>query len=609
MSAQPPSGGYSLFPNPNTKPPTVRRPPSRTRTSESRERSRTRAVSPETVHPVDSASSPRHERQTPQQRMQSPVERSQTPQDARRPPLSDPQNSPSNRELPALPREAAVSPIQRPAPIADIPPRSDTAFSQAQTLARSNSHRSRSSIAKLPLPHESSSSAQEQTALRSIFPQYNPEVSLDQQQYFPTQTSPTHIPRAVINRTTWYPEPEEEGREQQHRSPVRSAMSNDSAPRWPRRRIEPPIIPNTSTNEQMKSLWKVANGWKASSSEGRVYCMKLSQEKDAPIYTLSSTSQPFYSLRLDPTSASAYVTVNRHDPNKIYKAPSPTASSSASSILSGVVGHKDNGKGAENKHWQEVLATTLEEESRKHPPNDGLVALLYPQAAAKMALDRADDMTAVVTAETECARLVWDDDTSSHFLVHPALATPFCVTIERSPAWSRVEYTLEHHESPQHLAKLTRDGTGGGWLEVDTAIASKIDSFFIVDVAVTALLLVAAGDEKNFKVETFEPPPAPREPAGGERRLSKREEKKRAAAARKGKMEEFEIDVESQDSSFAKLEQVGKETRDRLPWPLRALFKLLSGLFKCFVWVLTIGFKALAMIVKGLARCVGVKSK
>ncbi|KAF4833423.1 hypothetical protein CGCTS75_v003877 [Colletotrichum tropicale] len=607
MSAQPPSGGYSLFPNPNTKPPTVRRPASRTRTSESRERSRTRAVSPETI---DSVSPPRHGRQTPQQRMQSPVERSQTPQEIRRPQPSEQHASPINRELPPLPSEE-VSPVQRPAPTAEVPPRSDTAFSQAQTLARSNSHRSRSSIAKLPLPGEPSSS-QEPAALRSIFPQYNPEVPLNQQEYFPTQTSPTHIPRAVINRTTWYPEREEDGQEAQHRSPVRSPMSGDSAPRWPRRRIEPPIIPNVSTNEQMKNMWKVTNGWKASPSEGRVYCMKLSQEKDAPVYTLSSTSQPFYNLRLDPTSASAYVTLSRHDPNKVYKAPSPAAGSSASSILSGVVGNKDNGKGTESKHWQEVLTTTLEEESRKHPPNDGLVALLYPQAAAKMALDRPDDMTAIVTAETECARLVWDDDSNSHFVVHPALATPFCVTIERSPAWSRVEYTLEHHESPQHLAKLTRDGTGAGFLEVDTAIASKIESFFIVDVAVTALLLVAASDEKNSKVETFEPPPAPREPAGGERRLSKREEKKRAAAARRGKMEEFEIDVESQDSSlgsFAKLEQVGKETRDRMPWPLRALFKVLSALFKCFVWFLTIGFKTFAAIVKGLARCVGVKSK
>ncbi|OLN82914.1 hypothetical protein CCHL11_08384 [Colletotrichum chlorophyti] len=606
MSTQQPTGGYSLFPNPNTKPPTIRRPASRTRRSESCERSR--AVSPETVYPGDTVSPARHGRSTPQQRVQSPVERSRTPQAARQPTPSEQHDSPSTRELPT-PFPAAAVPVQRPLPVADVPPRSDTVFSQAHTLVRSNSTRSRSSIAKVPFSSEPSSSSQEQPALRSIFPQYNPEVPLNQQDYFPTQTSPTHIPRAVINRTTWFPEPEEDGRSVQQMSPERSLAGGNSAPRWPRRHIEPPLIPSVSSNEHMKSLWKVSNGWKAAPSEGRVYCMKLSQEKDAPVYTLSSTSQPFYNLRLDPTSASAYVTVSRHDPSKTYKTPTPVASSSAGSILGGVVGHKDTGKGAESKHWQEVLTTTLEEESRKHPPNDGLVALLYPSAAAKMALDKPDDMNAIMTAETECARLVWDQDSGSHFLVHPALATPFCVTIDRSPAWSRVEYTLEHHESPQHLAKLTRDGTGGGWLEVDTAIAAKVDSFFIIDVAVTALMLVAVGDEKNAKVETFEPPPAPRDPTTGERRLSKREEKKRAAAARRGKMEEFEIDIESQDSSFAKLEQVGKETRDRLPWPLRALLKVIGGLFKCLVWLLTLGFRALATIVKGLARCVGIRSK
>ncbi|WQF87280.1 hypothetical protein CDEST_12294 [Colletotrichum destructivum] len=607
MSTQPPSGGYSLFPNPNAKPPTIRRPASRTRRSESRERAR--AVSPESVHSADQASPPHHGRQTPQQRVQSQVERSQTPQSIRQTQVGEQETAPNRREVPAPP-SVTVAPVQRPPPVADILPRSDTSFSQVHTLVRSNSTRSRSSIAKLPFPEGPSSSSQEQPALRSIFPRYNPEVPLNQQDYFPTQTSPTHIPRAVINRTTWYPDPEGDGQINQHRSPVRSPLNGGSTQRWPRRNIEPPVIPSVSTNEHMKSLWKVSNGWKAPPSEGRVYCMKLSQEKDAPIYTLSSSSQPFYSLRLDPTSASAYVTLSRHDPAKVYKVPNPTASSSASSILSGVVGHKDNGKAADGKHWQEVLTTTLEEESRKHPPNDGLVALLYPLAAAKMALDKPDDMNAIMTAETECARLVWDEDSGSHFLVHPALATPFCVTIERSPAWSRVEYTLEHHESPQHLAKLTRDGTGSGHLEVDTAIAAKIDSFFLVDVAVTALLLVAVADEKNTRIETFEPPPAPQEPAGGERRLSRREEKKRAAAAaRRGKMEEFEIDIESQDSSFAKLEQAGKEARDGLPWPLRALFKVVAGLFKCLVWFLTLGFKALAAIVKGLARCLGVKSE
>lgn len=346
--------------------------------------------------------------------------------------------------------------------------------------------------------------------------------------------------------------------------------------------------------------------------------MKFSQEKDAPVYTLSSTSQPFYNLRIDPTSASAYVTLTRHDPNKLHKAPRPDANSSASSILSGVVGHgssnsnSSSSKLADNKNWQEALSTALEEESRKHPPNDGLVALLMPSPATKMAIEKANDASAVLTAERECGRLVWDEDTSNHFLVHPALATPFCITVERSPAWSRTEYTLEHHESPQHLAKLTRDGTGGGWLEVDTGIASKIESYFIIDVAVTALLLVASADEKNTPAaEVFEPPP-PLVLAGRDERRwsrsSKREERmNKKEEKKKRKMESFEIDVESQNESLGKTKTKTKDSEHKLPFLIRVVVKLTKGLFACIIWILTIGFKCVGGVFKLLYKCVGSK--
>lgn len=519
--------------------------------------------------------------------------------------------------------------MQQPRPANDVPVRSETAFSEANTLVRSNSGRSRSSIAKLPFPDDpSSSSGNRPQPLRSIFPTYNPEVSLDRQEYVPTQMSPSRIPRAVISRQTYHGDPNEEDEEEEEptrgrpvRSPVRSPMSIDtSGQQWPPRAARnPPTIPKPCSTEQLKSLWKVTNGWKASSSEGRVYCMKLAQERDAPVYTLSSSSaQPFYNIRLDPTSVSAYVTVTRHDPSKPYKAPKAKqgTNSSSSSIRSGHDGATSSTPApkTDGKHWHEALNTTLEEESRKHPPNDGLVALLMPTPATRMALEKADDPSAVFMAERECARLVWDEDSGSHFLVHPALATPFCVTVERSPAWSRTEYTLEHHESPQHLAKLTRDGTGGGWIELDTGIASKIESFYIIDVAVTALLLVAAADERKnpqtmaTATESFEPPPAPaaavtrgRE-GGALSKLGFRDDKKR-----KGKMEEFEIDVESQDESLGKGRRKEKAAEDKLPFLIRVIVKLAKGLFKCFIFILTVAAKCVGCLFKGCYSCVGSK--
>ncbi|KAJ4266046.1 hypothetical protein NW762_004019 [Fusarium torreyae] len=591
----PTPGGFSLFPSPNSSkpPPVSRNQTPRPRRSESRERraptpSDRRAVTPQAMSPErsqspQSVSPPRNGRQTPQNRSVTPIE-----------------FDPIHQQ-----QEQRPAKVQRPRPTVQIPGRPDTGH--GITLVRSSSDRSRSSIAKPPLGGESSAAQ----PLRSIFPAYNPEVPLGQQNYVPTEVQPPQVPRAVISRQTYHETPATTTA--RNPPPIISPMSVQSAQTsWPHRAVqqqEPPLVPTVSTNEQLKNYWKVANGWQASASEGRVYCMKLTQEKDAPVYSLSSASQPFYNLRLDPTSASAYVTLTRHDPNKPYKAPKVEPSSSASSIISGVVGHNSNGSGSkvtDTKHWQEALTTTLEEESRRHPPNDGLVALLMPSPATKMAIERSQDPSSVMLAERECGRLVWDEDSSHHFLVHPALATPFCVTIERSPSWSRVEYTLEHNESPQHLAKLTRDGTGAGWLEIDTGIASKIESYFIVDVAVTALLLVASADEKNTPaVEVFEPPPPLILTAKQEKRLSKigkREEKKEK---KKRNMEAFEIDVESQDESLGKGKP--KEAEDKLPFLIRVIVKILKGLFHCFIWILTIAFKCFGGVFKAAYKCVGSK--
>ncbi|CCT64899.1 uncharacterized protein FFB20_11646 [Fusarium fujikuroi] len=590
----PTPGGFSLFPSPNSSkpPPVSRNQTPKPRRSESRERRAPtpsdrraptpNAATPQAMTPEPRPASPRNGRQTPQNRAHTPIE-----------------FEPVQSEPPKPVK------VQRPRPTVQIPGRSDTGFAQGNTLVRSSSDRSRSSIAKPPLGGETTAQP-----LRSIFPAYNPEVPLGQQNYVPTDIQPTQMPRAVISRQTYHETPAGSAPRNPIRSPVISPMSVQSAQStWPHRNVqqqEPPLIPTVSSNEQLKNYWKVANGWQASPSEGRVYCMKLAQEKDAPVYSLSSTSQPFYNLRIDPTSASAYVTLTRHDPNKPYKAPKPEASSSASSIISGVVGHNSNSSGTkvtDTKHWQEALTTTLEEESRRHPPNDGLVALLMPTPATKMAIERAQDPQSVMLAERECARLVWDEDSSHHFLVHPSLATPFCVTIERSPSWSRVEYTLEHNESPQHLAKLTRDGTGGGWLEIDTGIAAKIESYFIVDVAVTALLLVASADEKNMPAtEVFEPPPPLILTAKQEKRLSKigkRDERK------KRHMESFEIDVESQNESLGKSKP--REKEDKLPFLIRVIVKIVKGLFACFIWILTISFKCVGFAFKGCYKCVGSK--
>jgi hypothetical protein len=621
MASQSSSGGasFSLFPNPNFSKPMPRTGQTpRSRRSESRER---RAVTPQqqlqdsraptpdasSSSVLASVSSPQNGRQTPQQRTHTPLEINHPLEAVSEAALDHSPPSAANIEEPPLDTPGAD--CSRPRLTIEVPRQPNAPVLPPQVVAGGNSNPPQNYIAKPLLLFDSPPTfAPPPTAppaMRSMFPTYNPDLPLDQQNYGPIQMNPS-MPRAVVSRQSYFEDPEAAS----ERPPVRSPPF-----RVPTRPQNPPVIPAISTTEQLQDLWKVTNGWQASGSEGRVYCLKLTQQKDAPVYTLSSDSQPFYNLRLDPTSASAYVSLSRHDPSKVYKAPKST-SGSPGSIFNGVL--SGNNRASDNKHWQEALTTTLEEESRKHSPNDGLAALLMPCAATKIVLDRADDPVTVAAAERECARLVWDDDSASYYLVHPALATPFCVTVENCAAWSRVEYTLEHHESPQHLAKLTRDGTGTGWLEIDTGVASKIESFYIVDVAVTALLLVAAMEEKNspnIVIEAFEAPPVP-EPPRQSRSLSSalsrhrdddsKKSKKEKKDKKRQRMEQFEIDIESQDDSLGKGSKKA-EADDKLPFVIRAIVKLVKGLFNCFIWILTIGFACVKGVFKVFYKCVGSK--
>lgn len=155
---------------------------------------------------------------------------------------------------------------------------------------------------------------------------------------------------------------------------------------------------------------------------------------------------------------------------------------------------------------------------------------------------------------------------------------------------------------PQNLVRLVRDGVGGGFLEVDTGVAARIDCFYIVDVAICAVLLVAISDEKDRKVEIFDAPPPSFAPIGFQSPKSPRIGSilGKSKAKKEVKMEEFEMDLESQDSMKGKKDkdkEKGKE--EKIP----GFFGLIWMLLKCFVWTITIFFKALAKIIIGLSKC------
>ena len=555
-----------------------------------------RGVSPA---PKDTQPQSTSGRQTPQSSQQTTLNDRQTPSQAnassgRQNPQSSP---PKGRQTPQTGRETPqqgsrthqagrVSPINVSSQINNglSIPRSQTSFSEAPTLVRRDSNASNTSATNIAT---NTTSPREEPMIRSIFPTYHPEIPLEHQPYFPTQTSPAHIPRTIINRQPYSPSIASGRSAAGLQSPLPLGAA---AGRFPQG-VQDEAVLEPSSTEELKELWKVTNGWRVSASEGRSFCLRMTSALEEPVHTLSSSSQPFYTLRLDPTSTSAQMTMTRQDPNKPAKGDGSPKLLTSSKPNTGI----------------EVMTTTLEEHARRLPPNDGLVALLYPRAASNMAIDlinkanRTDSEQVLAAAERECGRLVWDEDSKRYYLVHPALSTPFVVAITTTPAWSRAEYVLEHSQLPRNLVRLVRDGSGSGYLEVDTAVASKIDCFYVVDVAICAIMLVAIAEEKKTNVERFDAPPS----LGPGSPLSPKMPKKAKKADRKSvTMEEFELDLESQSSLKLKKEKhKQKDGDEKVP----GFFGLCWMLVKCFFWAIGMFFKALwkcmVLMGKGLTYC------
>ena len=520
----------------------------------------------------------------PQSPPQSAIDRSESPfGDGRQSALDGRQSAMGGRSTPQGGRRtpqlerSTPSPITLPPPIhaASEIPRSHTSFSEAPTLVRSNSnssHNSRQGILNTSPPRS-------EPVMHSIFPRYNPDVPLEHQPYYPTQTSPTHIPKTVINRRPYSPSIGDDANRSMLglQSPAPVGIAPGHFPRG----VQDETFIEPSSNDEMKELWKVTNGWRVSASEGRSFNLKMTSSVEEPVHTLSSATQAFYTLRLIPTSTSAQMTMTRQDPNKTVKESSPRLGSSKPSTA------------------LEVMSSTLEETARRLPPNDGLVALLYPRAASNMVIElankpnRQDQEQIQEAAERECGRLVWDEDSKRYYLVHPAMATPFHVSIHSSPAWSKVEYTLEHPELPRNVVRLVRDGAGSGYLEIDTGVAAKIDCFYIVDVAICAIMLVAIAEEKTRAAERFDAPPILSLASPGGKKS--RRESKMSKWEKDPKMEEFEMDLESQSSMR---EKMGKK-EEKIP----GFFGLIWMLIKCFVWTLTMLFKALAKCIIFVSSC------
>ncbi|KAB8259179.1 hypothetical protein BDV32DRAFT_159424 [Aspergillus pseudonomiae] len=227
--------------------------------------------------------------------------------------------------------------------------------------------------------------------MRSIFPQYNPNVPLSQQQYYPqlSTNTRTHRPKEL----PFTPPPE-----------IDRALGPKTVPasvmNFPAGVLDQVEIQYSSTTE-LRSLWEAANGQRPQDLAGN-FNLRVART-EAETYTFGDPHAPFYKMQTYSTNELSITRTNPSKPN--------------SSIP--------------------IMMLKLEDR-RREPPNDGLVSILFSRLAAMLAIDEAEVLARkrhlgpLEAAEAEgkalkraaaqeSCRLSWNNAKQLYELHHPSL--------------------------------------------------------------------------------------------------------------------------------------------------------------------------------------------
>ena len=423
-----------------------------------------------------------------------------------------------------------------------------------------------------------------------MFPKYNPDLPLTQQQYRPSQTSPTHIPRAFLSKGAASPAPTDITPRDSKKGFASGPVTSPELPSS--QTLQPPKY---ATPQELEALWDVSNGQEIR-QRGREFPLRLkryarrtSDYKNfanglcregtvdsatgkfeptvSECFTFqSSTGKPFYDLQTlkeQPTDiVHSECVLRRHDPTKNAAVP--------------------------------IMFLKLEPPVRQLPPHDGLIAEIFPKVAAMMAIDEAKAFSGRdaeehmrLATERECCRLLWNEEKAKYHLYHPGLngGQTFIIHKEGNAGFdlpgARGKFRLIDVHTGDTLVTLDFATQS---LIVNTAATSKIPSLYIVDVAVTAVLLTAIVEGRKVRSNQFEAPPiAPLQDLESGKKMDKKSMKKAEKKA-------------------LKLEKEAE--KENLPTPTRGVLSALFGTYRLVVWGLGLLVKALAAFVVALSSAV-----
>ncbi|KAI4849691.1 hypothetical protein E4T44_01670 [Aureobasidium sp. EXF-8845] len=388
--------------------------------------------------------------------------------------------------------------------------------------------------------------------IKSMFPEYDPNLPLSQQPYYPAG----NLPRPSLEHS-----------EKDHQQTLADLPS--------------PTSPTPAAGlSQLQALWNAASGQNGVFRSDKI---KLAMHRDEIGVGSTATEVRFGSREgrtlysVSPSDASSELTVRRHHPARTGIVP--VAQLDVAAL------QKDT-KSETTIFPQQAAFNALEAAATTHKAN--AIAQYDPRASSPQAAQLAFD--AVSEAKThESCRLVRVlpsiNAEHSYELWHPH-AGIFAISIDgtfdiatKSDARIRLyrpEYTGEIQINSATLICLDLNT---GTLEVDVASFRRLQSKHMIDSAICAVLAVAFTEsrlaEVKVKAETFAAPPL----------VSKKEsliQKTKRSGWRRSK-------------KIAKKE--GAEEKEKLPSVTRGILFLLGFSFEAVVWLLGLGVKVLSKVI------------
>ncbi|RAH85315.1 hypothetical protein BO86DRAFT_188420 [Aspergillus japonicus CBS 114.51] len=230
--------------------------------------------------------------------------------------------------------------------------------------------------------------------MRSMFPQYNPQLPLNQQAYY-SQAS-DHTPRNYSRPSNILLSPAPEIDQALGPKTVPASVLN-----FPSGVLDTPEMRYSSV-EELKSLWEAANGQRPQTMP-ETFNLRL-QRSGPTSFSFGEPTAPFYTMQIERNDG---ISLTRINPSK-----------SSNSVP--------------------IMTFKVEDRSRRELRGDNLVSLLLPRLAAVLALDQVAEMVkehqlphqdAIEleadalkrVAEQESCKLFWNSAKHNYELHHPAL--------------------------------------------------------------------------------------------------------------------------------------------------------------------------------------------